>query len=113
MNNISWAEELGASITVCDTEGIILSMNAKAADVFSKEGGKKLIGTNLFDCHPPAARQKLKEIMAARVTNSYTIEKNGIKKLIYQTPWYEHGEFQGLVELSLPIPLEMAHFIRK
>jgi hypothetical protein len=45
-------------------------------------------------------------------TNAYTIEKNGIKKLIYQTPWYENGVYQGFVELSLEIPFEMKHAVR-
>jgi hypothetical protein len=44
--------------------------------------------------------------------NVYTIEKNGIKKLIYQSPWFEKGEMKGLVELSLEIPFNMPHFIR-
>ena len=42
----------------------------------------------------------------------YTIEKNGIKKMIYQTPWYENGEYMGFTELSLVIPMEMKHFKR-
>ncbi len=50
--------------------------------------------------------------MAGRITNVYTIEKTGRKKLIYQTPWYRAGEYAGFVELSLEIPWEMAHFIR-
>ena len=40
------------------------------------------------------------------------IEKNGVKKIIYQSPWYKEGEYAGFVELSLEIPLEMPHFIR-
>ena len=44
--------------------------------------------------------------------NAYTIEKNGIKKLIYQTPWFMDGKFSGLVEISLPLPEELPHFIR-
>ena len=51
--------------------------------------------------------------MEEHATNAYTIEKNGVKKLIYQTPWYENGEFMGLVEFSLEIPFEMPHYIRK
>ena len=46
-------------------------------------------------------------------TNAYTIEKNGIKKLIYQSPWFEKDEFMGFVELSLEIPFEMPNFVRK
>jgi hypothetical protein len=45
--------------------------------------------------------------------NAYTIEKNGKKKMIYQTPWYSNGKYSGLVEISLPLPEELPHFIRK
>jgi hypothetical protein len=45
--------------------------------------------------------------------NCYTIEKEGIKKLIYQAPWYESGNLAGVVELSMEIPFVMDHFIRK
>jgi len=45
-------------------------------------------------------------------TNTYTVEKRGIKKLIYQTPWFVDGKINGLVELSMEIPVEMAHFKR-
>ena len=40
------------------------------------------------------------------------IEKKGKKKLIYQIPWYEEGEYMGFVELSMIIPFEMEHKIR-
>lgn len=32
--------------------------------------------------------------------------------MIYQSPWYKDGKFAGLVELSIEIPTEMAHFVR-
>ncbi len=51
-------------------------------------------------------------MMKTRSKNVYTIEKNGIKKLIYQSPWYENGEYAGFVELSLEIPFELPHFVR-
>ena len=70
------------------------------------------MGKSLFDCHPEPARSKLKELLAQRGKNVYTIEKAGTKKLIYQSPWYEGGEFRGLVELSLEVPFEMPHFVR-
>ena len=50
--------------------------------------------------------------MNEKKPNVYTIEKNGIKKLIYQSPWFEKGVMKGLVELSLEIPFDMPHFIR-
>ena len=45
-------------------------------------------------------------------TNSYTIQKNGQKKMIYQTAWKEDGVVAGLVEISMVIPEEMPHYIR-
>ena len=112
MNENEWIKEFPAAVTVCDEEGIILDMNDKAAKTFEKDGGRKLIGSNMLDCHPEPARAKAERLLAAREKNVYTIEKNGVKKLIYQSPWYRNGEYAGFVELSLEIPFEMPHFIR-
>jgi hypothetical protein len=51
-------------------------------------------------------------MLAARRKNVYTIEKRGVKKLIYQVPWTRDGIYAGFVELSLEIPFEMPHFVR-
>jgi DUF438 domain-containing protein len=112
MNKEGWIHEFPAAITVCDQTGIILSMNDKACVSFADDGGANLIGTSLLECHPEPARAKVKELLQAGTSNVYTIEKGGIKKLIYQSPWYENGKYAGLVELSLPIPKEMPHFVR-
>lgn len=112
MNDLDWVKEFPAAVTVCDEEGIILEMNDKAAKGYEKEGGRKLIGSNVLDCHPEPARTKTESLLAARQKNVYTIEKNGLKKLICQSPWYYNGEYAGFVELSLEIPFEMPHFIR-
>lgn len=109
---MNWLKEFPAAITVCDPDGIILEMNDKAAKTFESDGGYALIGANLLGCHPQPARQKLEMMMKTRSKNVYTIEKNGVKKLIYQSPWYENGEYAGFVELSLEIPFELPHFIR-
>ena len=101
-----------AAITVCDPDGIILEMNAKAAEAFAEDGGRGLIGKNLLDCHPEPARSKMERLLDKQQKNVYTIEKNGKKKLIYQTPWYKDGVYSGFVELSIEIPFEMPHFIR-
>ena len=87
-------------------------MNNKSCDTFAEDGGRKLIGKSLLDCHPEPARTKVVELLKSRSTNAYTIEKGGIKKLIYQCPWYDDGEYAGIVELSLPIPDLLPHFIR-
>jgi len=111
--NLDWVADFPGAVTVCDREGVILSMNRKAAQVFAKEGGMSLIGKNILDCHPEPARAKVKRLLSGGGPNAYTIEKSGQKKLIYQSPWYRDGQPAGLVELSLEIPFDMPHFVRK
>ncbi len=108
----AWADEFPGSITVCDAQGKILDMNERAAESYGEDGGLKLIGSNLLDCHPEPARSKAEQLLESKRANIYTIEKNGIKQLIYQSPWYEDGKFAGLVELELEIPAQMQHFVR-
>ncbi len=108
----SWVKEFPGAVTVCDPDGIIIEMNDKSALTFEEDGGRALIGKNVFDCHPEPARSELTGLMKARQRNVYTIEKNGVKKLIYQSPWYLNGEYAGFIELSLELPIEMPHFIR-
>jgi transcriptional regulator with PAS, ATPase and Fis domain len=109
---MDWIKEFPAAVTVCDAEGIILEMNDKAAKTFESDSGYALIGKNMLDCHPDSARTKTEHLLAAKEKNVYTIEKNDIKKLIYQSPWYKDGKYAGFVELSLEIPFEMPHFVR-
>jgi transcriptional regulator with PAS, ATPase and Fis domain len=109
-----WIRGVGIAVTVCDENGIILEMNDKARKTFEKSGGGgELVGKSLLDCHPEPARTKLLEMLKKPCINAYTIEKNGVKKLIYQTPWKKDGKSAGLVELSMEIPSDMPHFIRK
>ena len=112
MDEGTWVKELNAAVTVCNREGVALEMNDRAALTHAKDGGRALLGTNLLDCHTEPARSRLVELLQTRRTNAYTIEKDGEKKLIYQAPWFLDGEYQGFVELSLPIPFEMEHFVR-
>jgi len=107
-----WIQEFPAAITVCDTQGVILEMNDKAALTFEDEGGAGLVGSNLMDCHNANSQARIKELLATGSKNVYTIEKHGKRKLIYQAPWFENGICMGLVELSLEIPTEMPHFVR-
>ncbi len=112
MKSPAWVEEFPGAITVCDPTGIILEMNARAAETWAKDGGRALIGKNALDCHPEPVRQKLLQMLENHQSNTYTIEKNGVKKLIHQAPWFENGEYGGFVELSIIIPVELPHFKR-
>ncbi len=112
MDKHAWIEEFAGAVTVCDTEGTIVAMNAKARETFAEDGGGALIGTNVLDCHPEPARSKLAGMMREPRTNVYTIKKKGRKKLICQAPWFEEGRYAGFVELSLEVPWDLPHFDR-
>ncbi len=112
MNAHRWADEFPGAITVCDERGVIVEMNDRAAATFQADGGRALIGADLRACHPEGARAKLDALLAERRPNVYTIRKNGVRKLIYQSPWYRDGRFAGLVELSVQIPDDVPEFVR-
>jgi len=101
----AWVKGFPAAVTVCDTEGRIVGMNDRSLEVFAADGGAKLLGTDVLDCHPEPSRAKLKGMMDER-------RKNGRKKLIYQAPWYRDGVYAGFVELSFEVPWDMPHFDR-
>lgn len=113
MFNTSWVKGFGATITVCDTQGIIIEMNDRSAEMFAKSGGRELIGKNVKDCHSEASRDKISDMLVNQRANCYTTEKDGVKQFIYQAPWYKDGKFMGLVELVMEIPFDLPHFIRK
>ncbi len=105
--------DVPVAITVTDASGEILAMNARSIETFAKDGGAALIGRSVFDCHPEPALGKTKALYERKAANHYTIRKNGQKKLIHQIPWLSKGgAFAGFVEISVPIPDEMAHFDR-
>lgn len=109
---MNWTDGFLGAITVCDREGIVVYMNERSKAVFAKSGGGDLVGKSLIGCHPEPSRSLLMKMLAEPTPNSYTIEKNGIRKMIHQTPWMENGEFKGVVEMSFEIPMEMPHHIR-
>jgi hypothetical protein len=98
---------------VCDRRGVIIAMNAKAADSFAGDGGAALAGSNLLDCHPEPSRSLVADLLASPRVNAYTVEKRGVHKVIYQAPWFEAGAFAGLVELSLEVTATMPHLVRQ
>jgi len=110
--NPDWFEGLPCAITVCDRRYKILYMNDMAAKVHAQDGGRELIGKSLADCHPPKARQRLREVMASGKPNIYTIEKKGVKKIINQSHWKKDGRLAGLVEITFVLPKRIPHHLR-
>jgi transcriptional regulator with PAS, ATPase and Fis domain len=109
---MGWTQEFSGAVTVCDRDGVIVEMNDTSARSFEADGGRALIGRSLLDCHPEPSRSQVADMLARPRVNAYTIEKHGVRKLIYQAPWYRDGVYEGLVELSLEIPADMPHFVR-
>lgn len=108
----NWTDEFDGAITICDTDGIIVYMNQKSIAQFKKHGGKKLLGQNLLDCHPEPSKSKLKQMLEKPHQNMYTTRKNGLEKMVLQTPWTEKGKFRGIVEMSFNLPNDLPRFDR-
>jgi PAS domain-containing protein len=113
MTFVDLCSALPAAVTACNAEGIIIYINPTAERQFHKSGGCALLGSNIFECHPHEAQEKIRALMLERKSNVYTVEKNGQRRLIYQSPWYQAGEFAGLVEISFEIPYPIPHIVRK
>ena len=112
MTGYDWIDSFAGAVTVCDLSGIVLQMNQKSAEMYRSFGGNTLVGRSLLDCHPEPARKKLLQLLESGERNIYTVERSGIKKLIYQVPWIQDGRRCGIIELALEIPLDMPNFIR-
>jgi hypothetical protein len=107
-----WVKEFPGTLTVCDKNGIIIDMTDLAARVFADGGNPDLVGAQIYDCHPEAAKVKLKAVMDGRRANVYTFTKDGRKKLVFQAPWTVDGEYAGYLDLTIEIPADMPHFDR-
>lgn len=111
IKDFQWAEEMNCAVTVCAKDGTLLYMNKKSVDTFVKPG-ESMIGQNMLDCHQERSKQIIARLIETGGVNSYTITKNGVKKMIYQTAWKKNGEVMGLVEISMVIPEDMPHYDR-
>lgn len=110
INFNEWPQAANCAITVCDTDGVILYMNERARATFASHGD--LIGKNLFACHSPQSQEKIRHMLATGESNAYTISKDGLRKVIYQTPWRRDGIVAGMVEISMVVPADMPHYTR-
>lgn len=108
-----WVTGLPGAVTVSDLDNAIVYMNDAAAATWAAKGGKSLVGSDLPACHNERSRAMIRGLLESGGTNVYTIEKAGVRKLIYQSAWRDDaGAVAGLVELSLVLPEGMPHFVR-
>lgn len=106
-NHFPWADGMDCAVTVCDTEGTVIYQNERSRAVNGDVRGRSLI-----PCHNERSREIIRRLLTDGGTNAYTIEKNGVRKMIYQTAWRVDGVVGGLAEISMEIPAEMPHYIR-
>lgn len=106
-NPFPWVDGMDYAVTVCDTEGIVIYQNERSRTVNGDVRGRSLI-----PCHNERSREIIRHLLADGGTNTYTVEKGGIRKLIYQTAWRVDGIVRGLAEISIELPAEMPHYIR-
>ena len=107
MNN--WADNTNCAVTVCDTEGVIIYQNEQSVAVNGDMRDKSMI-----PCHSDRSKAIIARLLAEGSTNAYTIEKKGIRKMIYQTAWrHEDGTVGGIIELTNPSTAEMPHYQRR
>lgn len=112
MQDFSWADGLDCAVTVCDTDAVVIYMNRKSRETFARHGD--VVGHSLFDYHPEHASATIRRLLAEDTSNTYSISKNGLKKIIHQTPWHhEDGSLGGLVEISMVVPEEFPHYVRQ
>ena len=108
MNVMDFFKSSAVATTVCDIDGNVIYQNDTAKRVLGDA-----IGRDLKGCHKPESWNKIVEMLTTGTSNAYTIEKGEIKKLIYQTPWYDSdGKVAGLIEYSVILPNNMPHFVR-
>ncbi len=104
-----WGDTLTTcAITVADLEGIVIYQNERSIAVNGDVRGRSML-----PCHSERSRQIIERLITNGENNVYTIEKRGLRKMIYQTPWRAEGRVAGLVEFSLEIPESMPHYVRE
>ncbi len=106
--NIELFDRTDCAVTACDTEGTVLYQNERSVAVNGDVRGRSLL-----PCHNERSRATIARLLAEGGRNVYTIEKHGIRKLIYQTVWRRsEGAIGGLVEFSMELPDAMPHYVR-
>ncbi len=108
-----WAFRINCAVTVTDADCNIIYMNERSRETFAARGGKNLIGHNLMEYHNDRSKAIIRRLLEDGGTNCYTIEKQGLRKMIFQTAWRDaDNRIAGLAEISMVIPSAMPHYVR-
>lgn len=96
-----YLEHTHFAATVCDKQGFVLYQNRCASE---RDGD--VVGKNLFECHNAHSNKMIRHMMATGESNTYEVVRNGRRRLVHQTPWFDTDEsaVSGLIELSIDLP---------
>ena len=96
---------LRAAVTIADQDYQISFMNDRAAVFYAEDGGEKLIGRNLLDCH----RDEHKTVIRAAYdryragdltpTRYHAQKEGGSPESIVHIPLMVEEQFRGIAEL--------------
>jgi PAS domain-containing protein len=100
----TWLNSHPAEIIVCNADGIILDMNTTAIRFYEQNGGKALIGTNVFSHHSEPTRTQVRQLTDEKRQCVYTTEKNNHKKLVTIAPWEQNAVYAGFVLWTIDLP---------
>jgi transcriptional regulator with PAS, ATPase and Fis domain len=112
MQTEDWTKQCPMKIMILDRDGLILEMNDRSAENYAEDGGRDLIGKNVYDCHPEPSRTQLRKIVEHDQPTLYTTERAGVKEMICLMPWFKNGEHVGLVHIEFEIPFDLPHYVR-
>lgn len=105
-----------AAVVICNLQHEIIYMNPAAVQRYAKRGGEQLIGRSLLDCHPPAANQRIEQVVAWFAASPqhnlvYTYRNEQENKDVYMVAlrdeagqligYYEKHEYRDLEQAPL------------
>jgi hypothetical protein len=107
-----WISTYPAEIMVCDQDGMVLEMSDISVGIYEKEGGRNMIGRNVFDHHEEPAKSQMMNVVKQKRHVMYTTEKDGLKKLVSIAPWYEEGAYAGFALIVLDLPERLPNIVK-
>ena len=97
-------DNLKVATIASDASYKIIYINKRGEELFKAlMNAENLVGTDMRGCHKPETNEKLKNLFQEyrekkRNLDYYVIDVPGGKATIVNVPFYEDGEFSGVVE---------------
>lgn len=104
MDVTAMINNLKVAMVASDADFNIIYVNKRGEEIFKQLlNAEDLVGKNMAGCHKPETMEKLKGLYQAYREKKlnldyYTMDIPGGKLTIVNVPFYEAGEFSGVVE---------------